>query len=282
MSKELDIDRMGIEGFMEHVGATAQRQAQPAQGVDPEPESPAIAQEVEAPTAEVTQAEPEPETQPVPVKPEKVNLDDLEEFRMWKSEADRRVAQAARQAEQERQQREAYEQQMTDLKRQLDQLRLRDAEPDEVAAYYEQQLAAVQAEQQRQQEQARQAQIMSDRAMRFLEGVGLTVDTPGLDWSGGATPEGLIALMESATGLVALRAQQMTKQQKADAEKAARTAEHKALQDAGVTKVNTATGGAPPTLQRQYEEDMAALRGTGNLDALLEVKDKYRRQGLKV
>ena len=273
VNTELDIDAMGIEGFMARTGATAPR------GVAPEPEDQAIAQGAEEPTAERAEPEPEPEQEPVK---EKVNLDDMEEFRRWKSEADRRIAQATGQAEQERRQRELYQSQMTNLQRQLDEARLQDAEPSEVAAYYQQQLTAIQAEQQRQEEERARTQKMSDRALRFLEKLGLPPETPGLDWTGGATEDGLIALVESASELVALRGQQMTKQQKTDAETAARAAEQKALKDAGVTKVSTVTGGAAPTLQRQYEEELAALRGSGNLDAMLNLKDAYRRKGLKV
>jgi len=167
-----------------------------------------------------------------------VDLTEMEEFRRWQSARDKAETQL-------RQRAQAAEDRAVEMQRQLEELRLRDADPEEVAAYYQDQMKRVQVQQQEQAQAAGLRQDVESRAAGLLERYGLDVNTPGLDWSGGATWEGYAALAESVAKITTLQAQEATKQTGAVAAEAAEAARAEALAAAGVTRVSTATGAAP-------------------------------------
>jgi len=168
----------------------------------------------------------------------KVKLEELPEFRAYQAAFDRRYEQLRLHLEQERQQRGAMQQR-------LDEAQLANADPEEVAAYYRQQLAQVQQEQQNAQAAMALRQQVDDAAGKMLAEHGLDVNTPGLDWDGGPTWEGYAKLAESVAKIEALRASEQAKTTSAEVSQAAQAAKMTALEQAGVTKVSTATGAAP-------------------------------------
>ena len=212
----------------------------------------------------------------VPGQQKPVDLTQMEEFRRWQAARDRREAQLQQQLDEG--QRQAQE-----LKRQVEQLQLADADPEQVATYYQQQLAKMQEEQAQRATMAQQRQTFVTEAGRLLEELGLASDTPGLEWSEEPSAEGLARLAASAAKIKALQVQQIANESQAVTDQAAQAAKVEALNAAGVTKVNTATGvAAPKDLQAEYDAEKAKLRGTGDVGALTRLKTKYRKEGLEV
>jgi hypothetical protein len=206
-----------------------------------------------------------------------LNLDELPEFRKWKSAMDKQVAEVRRQAEEERRQREQLEQQVR-------QAQMRDATPEEQAVYWQGEAARVRAEaEQVRAEQDRERQL-KERAIQFLSELDVETDDPDLDWSGGPTPDGLQTLMASAAKLVKARAEASVADKQKTAEEAARTARQQAIQETGASKVSVATGSGASNLQAEYERAVAALRKRGGNVAydLVQLKRQYRQRGLKL
>lgn len=190
---------------------------------------PAIAegQQVPAPGAE-------------PSKP--VDLTQMAEFRRWQAARDRREAQLQQQLEQ-------GQSQMQEMQRRLETLQLADADPEQVASYYQQRLAELQEQQAQQAAVSQQRQKFLGAAQELLDELGLAYDTPGLEWSDEPSAEGLARLAASAAKLKALQAQGVARESQAVADQAAQAAKVEALTQAGVTKVSTATGAASPSGQ---------------------------------
>jgi hypothetical protein len=213
-------------------------------------ENAGVGQQVES-TAEGEQAAPQ------------VDLDDLPQFRRWKSATDQRLAEAQRQADEARRQ-------TAQLESELEELRMRDAPPDEQAAFYRTKLAEQRASTERQHEQETQRQQIMGEATEALSELGLEPSTPGLDWSGGPTPVGLATLMRSAARIVAERNRQQAQQSQEEAEEEARTARVEALNAAGVTRTSMATSGAPPAEENPIADiaDPAELLRRGTQRAL--------------
>lgn len=224
----------------------------------------------------VTEAPLTAEGVPPIAKPEKVDLTASDEFRRWQSDADKREARLKQQVT-------TGQQQMQEMQARLAELQLANADPEEVAAFYQQQLANVQAERATAQQAQTLRQEVEDAAGQLLAEHGLDVNTPGLDWGAGASWEGYAKLAESVAKIEALKASEVARQKSAEVSQAAQTAKTEALTAAGVTKVSTATGvAAPKDLRAEYDAAKAALVGTGDVGALTRLKTKYREQGLEV
>ena len=207
----------------------------------------------------------------------KVDLTESAEFRSWQAARDRRETQLQTQVA-------AGQQQMEEMQQRLAELQLANADPEEVVAFYQQQLANVQTERAKAQQALELRQEVEGAAGRMLAEHGLDVNTPGLDWGGGeASWEGYAKLAESVAKIEALKASTVAKQTSAEVSQAAQAAKAEALAAAGVTKVSTATGvAAPKDLRAEYETAKAALRGTGDVGAYARLKSEYRKKGLEV
>lgn len=209
--------------------------AQP-QGVEPEEGTTAQPQGVGGETPGTTAEGGEP--QPAGGKPQ-VNLDDLPQFRQWKSAYDSRMAEMEKQAAEAKRQ-------ATELASQLDELRVRDMPLDEQAAFYRTKLAQERAQMQKQNEELQQRQQYAQEAADALAEMGLDPNTPGLDWSEGPSAMGMVRLMRSAARIVAEQNRQARAETQEKTEEQVREARIGALNDAGVTRTSTATAGAPP------------------------------------
>lgn len=175
---------------------------------------------------------------PAIAEEKKVDLTQLPEFRSWQAARDRREAQLQRQLDDG--QRQAGE-----MQRQLAELQLANADPEEVAVYYQEQAAQLQADQERQAAVAAEQREILTQAEELLKDLGLAADTPGLEWSDKPTWDGLATLAKSAARVVALQNKVLVSEQGAVTAEAAQAAKTQALRQAGVTKVSTATGAAP-------------------------------------
>lgn len=219
-------------------------------------------------------AAPGPAIAEEPKKP--VDLTEFEEFRRWQASRDRQEAQLRNELAQR-------DRQMQEVQQQVERLQLANADPEQVAAYYQKQYQAEMAKHTQSQQEQQLYQTVQAEAARLLGEHGLDVNTPGLDWSGGATWEGYGKLAESVAKIEGLRAREQAKSKSAAASQAAQAAKAEALEQAGVTKVSTATGAAVPKgLKAEYEAAKAALVGTGDVGALTRLKTKYREKGLEV
>jgi uncharacterized membrane protein len=129
------------------------------------------------------------------------------------------------------------------MERKLERARLQEMEPDERAEYLQQLRERDRQQQQQLQEQmATQAQIREEAAS-VLQEAGLDMNHPGLDWSGGATEVGLERLKASVERVKRLELEERIDTLESQAGQQTRQARQQALQEAGVTRVNTATGG---------------------------------------
>lgn len=180
-----------------------------------------------------------------PKVPEKVDLTKLPEFKEYQSGFDRDRESWRQQRVQLEQQLAEQGRQMEDLQRQVRLARLEGVEPDEAVQMLQQELQRLDEERVHTQEQQTQESEINQRAIELLEKHGLSQDTPGLDWSGGPTVEGLQRLTESVLGVVALGAQAATRETKTVATEAAQAARQQALRETGVVEVSTGTGAAP-------------------------------------
>ncbi len=213
---------------------------------------------------------------PAIAEEKKVDLSKLEEFRSWQAARDRREAQLQTQLQDQGRQ-------VEEMQREVARLRLVDADPDEVSAYYQQQMAQMQEAQRVQAAQVAQREELKTRAVALLEDVGLEPDTPGLDWAAEPSEDGLVRLAVSAARIKALQLQELAKGQGAVLLDTAQAAKVQALTAAGVAQVSTATGAAIPTdLKAEYEAAKAALVGTGDVGALVRLRTTYRQKGLEV
>lgn len=193
-----------------------------------------------------------------------VNLDELPEFRNWKSKMDRRVAQ-------ERQERERLQQQLEEQQERLQELQLRDAPPEEQVQILQNQLAQTREEQRMREQQRQKAAQLRQEAVEVLDTLGLSADTPGLDWSGGPSEEGLLRLVKSAAQIAAQKDD--TSKQQVEAE--VRKAKQEALKETGAADVSTATGSGGPSRRAQYEKKLKELRGSRNMRALIALRKEY-------
>lgn len=205
-----------------------------------------------------------------------VDLTQSEEFRKWQAARDRREAQL-------RQQLQEQERQMTELQRQFEALNLKDADPDEVAKYYQQQMEAMRVEHDRQAVAAQERAQIVAQADELLRDLELDPNTPGLEWGEEPTWDGLARLAASAAKVKALQAKGVAKESKAVATEAAQAAKVEALKEAGVTKVSTATGAAASKdLRAEFDAEKKKLLGTGDTAGYSKLKRKYRGLGLEV
>lgn len=209
-------------------GVGAQPTAQP-QGVTPEG---ATTQPQEVEQAEPTAGGTGPQAQ-------RINLDDLPEFRNWKSATDKRLSEAQRRAQE-------AETRAAEMASRLEDLELRELPPAEVAARYKTRLAEERAKQEQARAEQERAQALVAEATATLNKLGLDPQTPGLEWGDGPSPENLAKLYASAAQIVAERTRQATQQQATQTEEQLREARISALNQAGVTRTSMATHGAAP------------------------------------
>lgn len=220
---------MGTEGAeLEQEGAGAAAAA--GTGEEAVPAAAAAAGQPEAPIAGA-------EAQP------KVELTELEEFRKYQSGVDRREGELRRQLEAQQARLQELEQQAQQVE---EQRLLQDADPDELAAFYQRKLAEERARAQTQQQALTLQQQVMAAGQSLLARLGLSSDTPELDWGDGQpTWENYARLTESALGLVAAARGDAAKTAEEKVERAAREARQAAIKETGAARVSTATGGAP-------------------------------------
>lgn len=173
------------------------------------------------------------------LRSEGVDLTALPEFRRWQAGADRREAQLRSQLMQQQQ---ATAQELQALRFEMQQAQLADADPEQVAAFYQQQLQQLQQTTAQQQQEAEMAQVVTETANEYLTALGLERNTPGLDWGEGPTMQQLPRLMASAKVLADQRATTTGAQQQATVQSQIRQAKIDALDAAGITQVGLAGG----------------------------------------
>ena len=215
--------------------------------------------------------------QPIaPAEKGKVDLSQSEEFRKYQAARDRRE-------EQLRQQMAETQRQMQEMQRQMAQAQLKDADPEQVAQYYQSEIVRLQAETQQREAAMSERERCVAQAQQLLEELGIEPNTPGLDWGDEPSAEGLVRLATSAAKVKALQAQVVQQQQQTVVTEATQAAKTEALTAAGVTKVSTATGTAGPRdLRAEFEAEKAKLVHSGDVGAYAQLKSKYRKQGLDV
>lgn len=212
-----------------------------------------------------------------PIAPEpKVDLSQSEEFRKYQAARDRRE-------EQLRQQMAETQRQMQEMQRQMAQAQLKDADPEQVAQYYQSEIERLQADTRQREAAMSERERCVAKAQELLDELGIDPSTPGLDWGDEPSSEGLVRLATSAAKVKALQAQVVQQQQQSVVTEATQAAKTEALTQAGVTKVSTATGTAGPRdLRAEFEAEKAKLRHTGDVGAYARLKSQYRKQGLDV
>jgi len=210
-----------------------------------------------------------------PQAPPKLNLDDLPEFRKWKSLTDRRLAESERKAAEAA---AAAEQART----QLTEAQLRDAEPEQQITFYQSEMARLKAEQAREREAQETRNRYSERASQLLTSLGIDANHPELDWSGDPGPEGYATLAESAAKVA--RQQAATAAAQADKKEKEMARATQQTENQGAARVSVATGsGGKQDLQAEYDKRARALRGKGNVEsALVQLKKEFRQKGLVI
>lgn len=205
-----------------------------------------------------------------------MDLTELDEFRKWQAARDRREAQL-------QQQLAASQGQIENLQRQFDQARLANADPEEVAAYYQQQVEQLQEGQRRQAQAAEERDQIIGSVYSKLEEMGLKADTPGLEWPEEISWKGAADVLASAAKIKAVQVQALASETKATVDQATQAAKTEALNAAGVTKVSTSPGqAAPKDLRAEFEAEKAKLRHSGRVGEYARLKAKYRGLGLEV
>lgn len=167
-----------------------------------------------------------------------VDLTQSIEFRKWQAARDKREAQL-------QQQLQAQGNQLQAMRRQFEESQLKDADPEQVVAYYQQRAATLEQEQGAQATQAQERQTIVAQAEALLDDLGLDPNTPGLEWGDEPSWSQLAQLAASAAKVKALQVTELTKEKTAVATEAAQQARTEALVQAGVTQVSTVVGGAP-------------------------------------
>jgi len=201
-------------------------------------------------------SEPTAQGTPAIAEQKKVDLSKLDEFRQWQAARDRRESQLRTQLQDQGQQ-------VEEMQREVARLKLVDADPEEVTAYYQAEMARLQEAQRIQAEQQTQQKSYVAQAETLLEELGLEPDTPGLRWAETPSEEGLKLLARSAAKLLALQVKALADGQGAVVADAAQAAKVQALEAAGVAQVSTATGGAPSTNLIEGITDPAELLKLG-------------------
>jgi len=180
--------------------------------------------------------------------PPKVDLTTLPEFRQYQAAVDREKEAARRREQAYQQQLAAVQAQQAQYAQQVEALRLKGADPEEAVQYLQAQLS-----QERQQAQAAmqvqaKADELRERATKMLSSLGLDLETPELDMSGGATEAGYTMLLESALKIAAERGGAAKTEAEQAALRAAQAAQVETARQMGATTVSTSTGpGATPT-----------------------------------
>lgn len=197
-------------------------------------------------------------------------------FQEWQRKRDRKERELQRQVAQQ-------QIQLAQLQTTAEQARMATASPEEQAQYYLQQTEALRQEQQAQAGQMQERQVIMGKAQEYLQDLGIAPDAPGLVWPEQVDYAGLAELMASAAKLANVRNQAATQQTQTQVDEAAHAARIGALKDAGVTQANLATGSAQATdLLAQFQAEKAAFRGSGDTVGFLDMKRRYREQGLDV
>lgn len=220
--------------------------------------------------------------QPATAEPRRINLDESEDFRRWKSQYDAKHKELARQAEAEKYARLKTQERLQELERQSARAQLANADPEQVAAFYEaEQKRIIEHYEGQHQQQEKQQQIVQ-RAYEFLERVGLDRQTPGLVWPENVDEAGLSQLQESAAMILALRAQTAQAATATEAQKAAQQARVETIQETGAAHVSTVTGGSSPGLMEEYKKRRDELKHSGRISEAIALKREFREKGLEI
>jgi hypothetical protein len=251
---------------------TEQGEVGVGEGAATSPGAPGARGVAEQPTAEAPQPATAGGPEAAPERP--VDLTQMEEFRKWQAARDRRETQLQQQLQEQARQ-------MAEMQREFEQARLASADPEEAAAYYQQQAQQLREEQVRQAAQASERERIIGRVYQKLEQMGLDANTPGLEWPEEISWQGAADVLASAGRIKALQAETLAKDTKTAADQAAQAAAAQALSEAGVTKVSTATGqAASRDLRAEFEAEKAKLTHSGDVVAYARLKSKYRKLGL--
>jgi hypothetical protein len=262
---------MSEEPNMELTPAEAGAEAAPVAG-DGAGEVAAVSQPAQEPIAGEVQEAPQ-------VDLSKIDLTTLPQFREVQSSFDRQ-AQSLRQRAEQAERRAA--EQARRVEQQMAEIRMKDATPNEQAAYYRTELARQQVEREQEKRQMAETARLQAEAGKLVADLGLDINTPGLDWSAGATPQGLARLATSAARLVADREKKRQEEAVRKTAKAKKTATQQAVRATGAATPNLATGSTNKGLMAEYQAELAKLRGTGKTYEFQKLQRAYRAKGLSI
>jgi len=247
---------------------------EPTGGIgEPEPIAPEegeLEKEPIAETGEATKAE-----AGQPQEPQRIDLTQNEDFRKWQRERDR-------EREQLRRELAARDERMRELERQLEDLSLQDADPEQRVAYLQGKLAKERAERERAEQLRIQQERLSEEAYALLDDLGIDPRDPLLQWPEEISPQGLAKLAANAAKLAAQRARESQEETKMAARQKAREAEREALKKAGAAQASTATGSTRQSLDAEYKRRLKALQGSKDFEGLLNLREEFRRKGLDI
>jgi len=271
MAEELtDQGGVGEQGQPQEAGRSGGQAGQPDKPQAPAEgatggEGAAVAPGQQPPTAAGAPATAEPQ----------INLDDLPQFRKFKSERDRREAQMQRELAELRQRQAEAEQRAAEAQ-------VAGMDPEEQAAFYRQQAERERQRAMQQQQRATEQQQIVAHVQEQLQGLGIAADDPALDWPADVTWQNAAALTAQAGRIAAERARKEAEKRKEAAGQVAQQARQQAIQETGAARVSTATGRAPEGLRAEYEQKRQALEGSGDLRSAMALKREYRKKGLDV
>ena len=215
----------------------------------------------------------EPIAEGEPEEPQPIDLTQLDEFKKYQSSFDA-------QKDQWRREREAMEARMAELERRSAEAFLKDADPEEAVAYYQGELTKVQ---QQMAQQRRQQELVAD-VYTQLQDMGITQDEINmLDWPDEISERGALQVIKSAAKLQMQRLSHTKEEVEKEAKAMAREERQKAIKETGAAR--TSADGGPsskPSLAAEYAREYAKLKGTNDVLAVVELKNKYRQLGLDV
>jgi hypothetical protein len=204
-----------------------------------------------------------------------IDLTELPQFRDWQSQQDRQLAEARRQSQELQAQ---MQQTMRQLEAERDEVRLLNADPNQQAAFYKTKLSQERAAMQQREQQQALTSAVNAKAFQMVADAGLDPKDPNLDWTGGATYQGLAMLAESVT-----RAQRLKMDKdKTEAAQMAKKKAKRAVKATGAAKPNLATGSGKKSLMQEYRAELDKLRGSGKLYEFQKLQRKYKAKGLEV
>ena len=184
--------------------------------------------------------------QPIAAPQTTVDLTQLPDFRKYQAGVDRDKALSRQQIQALQAQLAEFQKQQAELAQQFDAARLQGVDPEEAVQILQEQLAKERQAAQRAQQEQNVANELSQRASNMLASLGLDWDSPGLDLSGGSTPAGYQALLESAVKVAGEKLGAATQQGAETAAeialRATQAAQVEVARATGATLVDTSAG----------------------------------------